>query len=80
MGTSPLGGLHIPSCIFYAANILSALTYLHNKGIAYRNLKPENIVLDAKGYLKLTDFMCAKQLIGLDSATTLCGNPGTQDF
>ena len=40
-----------------------------------RNLRPENIVMDAGGYLKMTDFSYSKQLIGSECATTMCGNP-----
>jgi len=76
LGSTALGGISITSAMFYAANILAAFTYLHEKGIAYRCLKPENICIDSQGYLKVTDFMCAKRLIGSDSATTMCGNPG----
>ena len=47
---------------FYAAEIISALDYLHNKAIVYRDLKPENLLLDIDGHLKLTDFGFAKRL------------------
>jgi len=35
---------------------------LHNKGIAYRDMKPENILMDEDGYLKITDYGLAKYL------------------
>lgn len=38
-----------------------AFEYMHSKGIIYRDLKPENLLLDDKGYLKITDFGCATQ-------------------
>ena len=48
-------------CRFYAAEITSALSYLHNLNIVYRDLKPENILLDAKGHIVLTDFGLCKE-------------------
>lgn len=47
---------------FYASEIVLALEYLHEHNIAYRDLKPENLLLDAAGHLKLTDFGFAKEL------------------
>jgi len=50
------------TCLFYAAEIISALEYLHGLSIVYRDLKPENLLLDREGHLKLTDFGFAKRL------------------
>ena len=47
---------------FYAAQIVMALQYLHNDSIVYRDLKPENLLLDLTGYLKITDFGFAKKV------------------
>ncbi|XP_063918225.1 cGMP-dependent protein kinase, isozyme 1-like [Zophobas morio] len=47
---------------FYAGCVIEAFAYLHERRIVYRDLKPENLLLDAKGYVKLTDFGFAKKL------------------
>ncbi|XP_018329229.1 protein kinase DC2 [Agrilus planipennis] len=59
--------------IFYTAEIVCALEYLHLKNIVYRDLKPENLLLDMDGHLKITDFGFAKKLT--DRTWTLCGTP-----
>uniref|UniRef100_A0A3P8VNQ8 Si:ch211-195b13.1 n=1 Tax=Cynoglossus semilaevis TaxID=244447 RepID=A0A3P8VNQ8_CYNSE len=65
-----------PRARFYAAEIASALGYLHSLHIVYRDLKPENILLDSQGHIVLTDFGLCKE--GLDpngTTTTFCGTP-----
>eukprot|EP00492_Amphilonche_elongata_P000386 TRINITY_DN1207_c0_g1_i1.p1 TRINITY_DN1207_c0_g1~~TRINITY_DN1207_c0_g1_i1.p1 ORF type:complete len:251 (+),score=19.43 TRINITY_DN1207_c0_g1_i1:532-1284(+) len=62
-----------PASRFYAACVVEAFDYMHTQGIIYRDLKPENLVLDDKGYLKVTDFGFAKEV--QDRTFTLCGTP-----
>jgi cGMP-dependent protein kinase len=65
-----------PAARFYTACVIKALEYLHDKGILYRDLKPENLLLDASGYVKLTDFGFSKQLAGPEEKSwTFCGTP-----
>jgi protein kinase X len=59
--------------IFYSAQVILMFEYLHSKNIVYRDLKPENLLIDAQGYLKLTDFGFAKVIEG--RTYTLCGTP-----
>lgn len=45
---------------FYAAEMLLALEYMHSVGIIYRDLKPENVLIDHQGHIKIIDFGLSK--------------------
>jgi serine/threonine protein kinase len=59
--------------LFYITEIVLALEYLHRQKIAYRDLKPENLLVASDGHLKITDFGFAKRID--DRTFTLCGTP-----
>jgi len=62
---------------FYASEIVLGLGYLHSTGVVYRDLKPENLLLDYQGHIIITDFGLSKE--GLtnetDTTKTFCGTP-----
>ena len=62
-----------PTAQFYAGCVVLAFEYMHSKNFVHRDLKPENLLLDDKGYIKLTDFGFAKHVT--DRTFTLCGTP-----
>jgi len=67
------GRLPDPECRIIASQIVLAFAYLHGKDIIYRDLKPENLLIDSEGFIKVTDFGFAK--VVEDRTWTLCGTP-----
>lgn len=59
---------------FYVTQVILAFEYLHQHKVVYRDLKPENLVLDQRGYIKVVDFGLSKILDGWKT-WTMCGTP-----
>jgi serine/threonine protein kinase/CRP-like cAMP-binding protein len=59
---------------FYSASVVLAYTQIHAHHVAYRDLKPENLVLNGKGYAKIVDFGLAK-VVRSGQTWTICGTP-----
>jgi len=76
-----LGGFELDAAKFYAANVVLVFKHLAEKKIAYRDLKPENLLIANNGYLKMIDFGFAKKFPytkneqKFDKTYTLCGTP-----
>ena len=71
-----LGRLTEEQARFYFSEILLGLDYLHQRDILYRDLKPENVLLDLDGHIKLTDFGLSKSAVTRQGVCySFCGSP-----
>lgn len=60
----------------YAAELVDAISYLHNNGVIYRDIKPENVLLDSDGHIRIIDFGLAKIGVKQNERTySFCGTP-----
>jgi serine/threonine protein kinase len=77
MNTESEGKIQVPEpqVKFFALAIADAVACMHHYKIAYRDLKPENVMIDDKGYPVIIDFGFAKKVVN-EKLWTMCGTPG----
>lgn len=66
-------GISNSDAVFYGACVLAGLAHFHQRLICYRDLKPENVLIDNKGYCVIVDLGFAK--VVANKTYTLCGTP-----
>jgi serine/threonine protein kinase len=75
--TTSLGGLAEQQVQFVVAQLILAIGYCHSRGIIHRDVKPENILINRRGYLSLTDYGIAKEPApDIDSCRSTSGTHG----
>lgn len=84
------GFLNVNLATFYMAIVILALDHIHRSGYVYRDLKPENLLLDSKGHIRIIDFGFCKKVpyskfngseeIIISKTYTMCGTPGNNIF
>ena len=60
---------------FYFCEVLLGLEYLHDQDIVYRDIKPENILIDVDGHAKIADFGLSKVIPAQHHSYSFCGSP-----
>ncbi|XP_044185506.1 cGMP-dependent protein kinase 2 [Thunnus albacares] len=70
-----VGRFDEPIATFCTACVVEAYAYLHKKNIMYRDLKPENLMMDVRGYVKLVDFGFAKEMLRGEKTYSFVGTP-----
>ena len=64
-----------PQTRFYTSQMILAIAHLHKSNVVYRDLKPENVLINHDGYIKITDFGLSRMDVDMTEATTICGTP-----
>ena len=67
------GLLTVKDSMFYIGSLIIVLQYLHERDVIYRDLNPDNIIIDQDGFVKLVDFNSAKIIVG--KTYTITGTP-----